>query len=395
MTGLQGTFSAPSALQGYPHQQVGQRPMEGAVGRPGTHLGTRGCDTALGSGRSESSRQEGSVTERLRHSRWSCAGRVPEPGLATGPPPSRRCAHHCPLACVRQGRSPAGAQPPVPSPSSAPGASPCPLATAWSCSSTTSAWTPMTSVPVTTWRCSRPASREPSASWAGAADAGAGGQLCAPQADRRAPRWRASPSPQSRLVLSHLGGFAPRLTFLGRPVPVPPPHQSSLLQMHFHAPPPTLTGLSPSRGSSSSRWGNTPPTEHTCPPHRSLSPVPPTPCGIAKSAQLGLCAGSGRPASQGARTQGCSLLLAGSVAQSRPLAWCPHTTSWPCSSGRVPAPVAGASRPPTRPSMPQRVGAVGEWVWAGEWERAPAPGQGTARAAGGQACPWAPPSPCP
>lgn len=58
------------------------------------------------------------------------------------------------------------------------------------------------------------------------------------------------------------------------------------------------------------------------------------------------------------------------------------------------ASAAGASQPPTGPSMSQKVGALDEWVWPveappGEEGRALDAGQGTMKAVGVQACPRA------
>lgn len=63
---------------------------------------------------------------------------------------------------------------------------------------------------------------------------------------------------------------------------------------------------------------------------------------------------------QGLLHQDCCLLPAGSVEQNRhPSASSPRTTSWLSFLGQIMASAVGASRPPTRPSMPQRVGGHG------------------------------------
>uniref|UniRef100_A0A5F9DER7 Membrane frizzled-related protein n=1 Tax=Oryctolagus cuniculus TaxID=9986 RepID=A0A5F9DER7_RABIT len=61
----------------------------------------------------------------------------------------------------------------------------------------------------------------------------------------------------------------------------------------------------------------------------------------------------------------CSAKSSGSAGQSRPLASCPRTGSWLCSSGQTTASAAGASQPPSRPSMPQTtpVGAESPPAW--------------------------------
>lgn len=88
--------------------------------------------------------------------------------------------------------------------------------------------------------------------------------------------------------------------------------------------------------------------------------IPPIPSGLTWSTQPGVACG--RP--QGTLHQpllcpGLLSALAGSAEQSHPLASSLRTTNWLCFLGRIMASAVGASQPPTRPSMPQTVGAPG------------------------------------
>lgn len=104
---------------------------------------------------------------------------------------------------------------------------------------------------------------------------------------------------------------------------------------------------------------------------------PPVPSGMARGPSS-----EGRPWAAGAvpRAEGRCSLWAGSAETGCPLVSSPRATNWPYSPGRARASTARASPPPTGPSMPQSVGALGQQVWAGELPpggqgRTPQPGQ--------------------